>query len=114
MNLMIVHPAIQNELIPGRPLECEARRPVLVALLREGESFLREIDGGAIRNKRIVQALKGHAVGVIEDGAPPTGGVGEEWRGGVFVDGDLLYLPHAIKRRGGGAPPPPGAPRPHP
>src|SRR5882672_792650 len=79
MNLMIVHPAIQNELILGRPLEGEARPPVLVVTLREGESSLREIDGGAIRSERIVYALKGHPVGVsIEDGAPPTGGVGEE------------------------------------
>src|SRR5437763_1527930 len=76
MNLMIVHPAIQEELIPGRLLEREARPPVLVVLLREGESSLREIDGGDIRNERIVQALKGHPVGgSIEDGAPPTGGV---------------------------------------
>jgi len=92
---MIVHPAIQDELIPGRPLECEARRPVLVVTLREGESSLREIDGGAIRSDRIVQALKGQTqrrlcmyhlfvqrstvpVGEIEDGAPPAGGVGEE------------------------------------
>src|SRR5258708_16011843 len=84
MNLMIVHPAIQHEMIPGRPLEGEARPPVLVVTLREGESSLREIDGGAIRSERIVHALKGHTVGVIEDGAPPTGGVGEEWRGGGF------------------------------
>ena len=92
---MIVHPAVQNELIRGRPLESEARRPVLVVTLREGESSLREIDGGAIRSDRIVQALKGQTqgrlcmyhlfvqrstvpVGEIEDGAPPAGGVGEE------------------------------------
>src|ERR1700728_1240221 len=59
MNLMIVHPAIQDELIPGRPLESKARGPVLVVTLREGESSLREIDGGAIRSERIVRALKG-------------------------------------------------------
>src|SRR3954469_13506145 len=100
MNLMIVHPAIQDELIPGRPLEREARPPVLVVLLREGESSLREIDGGDIRNERIVQALKGHPVwGSIEDGAPPTGGVGEEWRAWLFVDRHLLHLPDAIERR---------------
>src|SRR5258708_30212755 len=98
MNLMIVQPAIQDELIPGRPLECEARPPVLVVLLREGESSLREIDGGAIRNERIVRALKGHPVGEIEDGAPPTGGVGEQRRAWLFVDGHLLHLPDAIKR----------------
>src|SRR3954453_13795601 len=100
MNLMIVHPAIQNELIPGRPLEGEARPPVLVVTLREGESSLREINGGAIRSERIVCALKGHRVGVIEDGAPPTGGISEQWRGGFFVDGHLFPLPNAI--RGGG------------
>jgi hypothetical protein len=38
MNLMIVHPAIQDELILGRPLEGEVRRPVLVVTLREGET----------------------------------------------------------------------------
>jgi hypothetical protein len=86
MDLMIVHPAIQDELIPGRPLESEARPPVLVALLREGESPVREIDGGAIRSERIVCALKGHPIGVIEDGAPPTGGVGEQRRAWLFVD----------------------------
>jgi hypothetical protein len=51
MNLMIVHPAIQNELIIGRLLEGEAGPPVLVVTLREGESFLREINGGAIRSE---------------------------------------------------------------
>src|SRR5438270_7304635 len=99
MNLMIVHPAIQNELIPGRPLEGEARPPVLVFTLREGESSLREINGGAIRSERIVRALKGHAVGVIEDGAPPTGGVSEQRRAWLFVDRHLLHLPDAIERR---------------
>src|SRR6478672_2939337 len=104
MHLMIIHPAIQNELIPGRPLECEARPPVLVVTLREGESSLREIDGGAIRSERIVHALKGHAVGVIEDGAPPTGGVGEQRRAWLFVDGHLLHLPDTIERRERSAP----------
>src|SRR5690349_1695765 len=98
MNLMIVHPAIQDELIPGRPLEREARPPVLVVTLRERESLLLEIDGGAIRNERFVDSLKGHAVGVIEDGAPPTGGVGEQRRTRLFVDGHLLHLPDAIER----------------
>ena len=83
---MIVHPAIQDELIPGRPLESEARRPVLVVLLREGESSVREIDGGAIKSERFVNALKDHPVGVIEDGTPPTGGVGEQRRAWLFVD----------------------------
>src|SRR5947207_13932001 len=99
MNLMIVHPAIQDELVPGRPLEGEARPPVLVVTLREGESSVREIDGGAIRSERIVRALKGHAVGVIEDGAPPAGGVGEQRRAWLFVNGHLLHLPDAIERR---------------
>src|SRR5579871_3464902 len=100
MNLMIVHPAIQDELILGRLLEGEVRPPVLVVLLREGESSLREIDGGDIRSERIVHALKGHPVGVsIEDGAPPTGGVGEQRRAWLFVDRHLLHLPDAIERR---------------
>src|SRR5689334_8075541 len=98
MDLMIVHPAIQDELIFGRPLEGEARLPVLVALLREGESSLREIDGSAIRSERIVQALKGHPVGVVEDGAPPTGGIGEQRRTRLFVDRHLAHLPDAIER----------------
>src|SRR5437764_828525 len=107
MNLMIVHPAIQDELVSGRPLKCEARLPVLVALLREGESSLREIDGSAIRNERIVDSLKGHPVGIsIEDGAPPTGGVSEEWRAWLFVDRHLLHLPDAIERRERFAPAP--------
>src|SRR5258708_5042635 len=99
MNLMIVHPAVQNELISGRLPECEARRPVLVVTLREGESSLREIDGGAIRSERIVRALKSHAAGIIEDGAPPTGRVGEQRRTRLFVDRHLLHLPDAIERR---------------
>src|SRR6476659_8286938 len=106
MNLMIVHPAIKDEPILGKSLECEARLPVLLVLLREGESSLREIDGGAIRNERIVDALKGHPVGVIEDGAPPTGGVGEQRRAWLFVDGHLLHLPDAIERRERSAPAP--------
>src|SRR5579863_6281014 len=104
MNLMIVHPAIQDELIPGRPLEGEARRPVLVVLLREGESSIRQIDGGAIRGERIVRALKDHLVGVIEDGAPPTGGVGEQRWAWLFVDRHLAHLPDAIERRERSAP----------
>src|SRR5579863_6841869 len=121
MNLMIIHPAIQDELIPGRPLECEARRPVLVVTLREGESSLREIDGGAIRSKRIVRALKGHTqgrlcmyhlfvqrstapAGEIEDGAPPTGRVSEQRRAWLFVDRHLLHFPDAIERRERSAP----------
>src|SRR6476620_12489110 len=103
---MIVHPAIQNELIPGGPLEREARRPVLVVTLREDESSLRETNGGAIRSERIVRALKGHAVGVIEDGAPPTGRVGEQRRAYLFVDRHLLHLPDAIERRERSAPAP--------
>src|SRR5580765_2074191 len=98
MDLMIVHPAIQDELVLGRPLESEARLPVLVVLLREGKSSLREIDGGAIKNERIVRALKDHTVGKIEDGAPPTSGVGEEWRAWLFVDRHLAHLPDAIER----------------
>jgi hypothetical protein len=43
MNLMIVHPAIQDKLIPGRTLENEVCRPVLIVTLREGESSLREL-----------------------------------------------------------------------
>src|SRR6476661_4454278 len=104
MNLMIVHPAIQDELILGRPLEGEVRRPVLVVLLREGESSLREIDGGAIGSERIVQPLKGHPVGVIEYGAPPAGGVGEQRRARLFVDRHLAHLPDAIERRQRSAP----------
>src|SRR5216684_2320111 len=99
MDLMIVHPAIQNEMVPGRLLKGEARRPALIVTLREGESSLREIDGGAIRSERIVHALKGHAVGVIEDGAPPAGRVGEQRRAWLFVDRHLLHLPDAIERR---------------
>src|SRR5256885_1589074 len=106
MNLMIVHPAIQDELILGRPLEGEVRRPVLVVLLREGESSLREIDGGAIRSERIVQPLKGHPIGVIEDGAPPTGGVGEQRRAWLSVDRHLAHLPDAIERWERSAPAP--------
>src|SRR5215469_13282616 len=115
MNLMIVHLAIQDELIPGRPFEGEARSPVLVATLREGKSFLREIDGGTIRSERIVQALKGQTqgrlcvtclcvrpsavpAGEIEDGTPPTGGVGEQRQAWLLVDGHLLHLPNAIER----------------
>src|SRR5437899_12000772 len=99
MNLMIVHPAIQDELIPGRPLEGEVRRPVLVVTLRESDSSLREIDRGAIRSERFVDSLKGHLVGVIEDGAPPTGGVGEQRRAWLSVDRHLAHLPDAIERR---------------
>src|SRR5216684_9382293 len=99
MDLMIVHPAIQNEMVPGRLLKGEARRPALIVTLREGESSLREIDGGAIRSERIVHALKGHAVGVIEDGAPPAGRVGEQRRAWLFVDRHLLHIPYAIERR---------------
>src|SRR5215467_1928522 len=98
MNLMIVHPAIQDELIAGRPLEREVRIPVLVVTLREDESSLREVDGGAIGNERIVQALKGHVVGEIEDGAPPTGRVGEQRRAWLSVDRHLAHLPDAIER----------------
>lgn len=98
MNLMIIHPAIQDELILGRPLEGEARRPVLVVTLREGESSLREIDRGVIRNERFVDSLKVHPVGVIEDGAPPTGGVGEQRRAWLSVDRHLAHLPDAIER----------------
>src|SRR6476620_6292963 len=112
MNLMIVHQAIKDEPIFGRSLECEARLPVLLVLLREGESSLREINGGAIRNERIVQPLKGHAAGVIEDGTPPTGRVGEQRRAWLFVDRHLLHLPDAIERRERSAPAPgiPGTP----
>src|SRR5579863_7239207 len=119
MNLMIVHQAIQDELILGRPLEGEARHPVLVvtlregessgreiAILREGESSVREIDEGAIRSERIVRALKGHPVGVIKDGAPPTGGIGEQRRAWLFVDRHLLHLPDAIERWERSAPAP--------
>src|SRR5579871_1014284 len=121
MHLMIVHPAIQDELILGRPLEREVRCPVLVVTLREvesslleiegtlreGESSVREIDGGDIRNERIVGALKGHPVGVsIEDGAPPTGGVSKQRRAWLFVDRHLLHLPYAIERRERSAPAP--------
>src|SRR6476646_11725982 len=106
MNLMIVHPAIQDEPILGRSVEREARLPVLVVLLREGESSIWEIDGGAIRSERIVQPLKGHPVGVIEDGAPPTGGVGEQRRAQLFVDRHLLHLPDAIERWERSAPAP--------
>src|SRR5882762_3354932 len=98
MNLMIVHPAIQDELILGRLLEGEVRRPVFAATLREGDSSLREIHRDAIRNERIVQALKGHPVGVIEDGAPPTAGVGEQRRAWLSVDRHLAHLPDAIER----------------
>src|SRR5258708_10365988 len=106
MDLMIVHSAMQNEMVPSRLLKGEGRRPALIVTLREGESSLREIDGGAIRSERIVHALKGHAVGVIEDGAPPTGGVGEEWRAWLFVDRHLLHLPDAVERRERSAPAP--------
>src|SRR4051812_8648675 len=124
MNLMIVHPAIQDELIPGRPVKCEACLPVLVATLREGKSSVRKIDGGAIRSERIVQALKGQTegrlcvtclcvrpsavpAGVIEDGTPPTGGVGEQRQAWLLVDRHLLHLPNAIERRARAASPPP-------
>src|SRR5258708_1660438 len=104
MNPMIVPPAIKDEPILGRSVEGEARIPVLVVLLREGESSLWEIDGGTIRSERIVQPLKGHPVGVIEDGAPPTGGVGEQRRARLFVDRHLAHLPDAIERRERSAP----------
>jgi putative ABC transport system permease protein len=48
VNLMTVHPTIEDELIPGRALKGEVPLPVLVAPLREGESFVREIDGAGI------------------------------------------------------------------
>src|SRR5213075_863379 len=38
-------------------------------------------------------------VGVIEDGAPPTGGVGEQRRAWLSVDRHLAHLPDAIERR---------------
>src|SRR5258708_29043359 len=99
MNLMIVHAAIQDKPVPGRLLEGEVRLPVLAAPLREDESSLREIDGGDIRSERIVDALKGHPIGKIEDGAPPTGRVGEERRSWLSVDRHLLHIPYAIERR---------------
>src|SRR5258708_32897308 len=97
MNLMVGHPAVKNELISGRLPECEARRPVLVVTLREGESSLREIDGGAIISERTVRALKGHASGVIEDGAPPAGRVGEQRRAEVFFHHLQLPGPTAVE-----------------
>src|SRR5262249_20135993 len=84
-------------------------RPVLVVTLREGESSLQEIDRGAIRNERFVDSLKGHPVGVIEDGAPPTGGVGEQRRAGVSLGRHLEDLPEALELRGA-APAAPGIP----
>src|SRR5258708_8387617 len=107
MNPMIVHPAIKDEPILGRSVEGEARIPVLVVLLREGESSLWEIDGGTIRSERIVQPLKGHPVGVIEDGAPPTGGVGEQRRGRVFGERTLPPPPPSPTRPRSFPPPPP-------
>src|SRR5258708_40358759 len=101
MNLMIVHAAIQDKPVPGRLLEGEVRLAVLAAPLREDESSLREIDGGDIRSERIVDALKGHPIGKIEDGAPPTGRVGEQRRAGLFGGRQLLHIPYAIERRGG-------------
>src|ERR1043166_9522530 len=116
MNLMIVHPAIQDELVLGRLLKCEVCARVLLAIICEDDSSVRKIDGGTIRSERIVQALKGHRrgrlctyhlcvlpsaapVGVIEDGAPPTGGVGEQRLARLFVDRHLLHLPDAIEWR---------------
>ena len=116
MNLMIVHPAIQDQLIPSRPVQCEACLPLLVATLREVKSSARKIDGGAIGNERIVQALQSQTegrlcvtclcvrpsavpAGEIEDGTPPTGGVGEQRQAWLFVDRHLLHLPDAIERR---------------
>src|ERR1041385_2152757 len=116
MNLMMVHPAIQDELVLGRLLKCEVCARVLLATLCEDDSSVRKIDGGTIRSERIVQALKGHTrgrlctyhlcvlpsaapVGVIEDGAPPTGGVGEQRLARLFVDRHLLHLPDAIEWR---------------
>ena len=101
MNLMIVHAAVQDKPVPGL-LEGEVRLPVLVAPLREGESSLREIDGGDITSERIVEALKGHPFGKIEDGAPPTGRVGEQRRAWLFVDRHLLHIPYAVKSGGSG------------
>jgi hypothetical protein len=37
--------------------------------------------------------------GEIDDGAPPTGGVGEQRRARLFVDRHLAHLPDAIERR---------------
>ena len=51
VNRMIVHPTIEHELLPGRVLKDEIRRPILVSPLGEGESFFRGINGGGIRNK---------------------------------------------------------------
>src|SRR5260221_13350880 len=96
MNLMIVHAAIQDKPVPGRLLEGEVRLPVLAAPLREDESSLREIDGGDIRSERIVDGLKVHPIGKIEDGAPPTGSDGEQRRARGVVERHLLLLPYVI------------------
>src|ERR1035438_5282411 len=60
VNLVIVHPTIEDELIPVRALKGEVRLPVLVAPLGEGESFVCEIDGGGIMSERIVHPPKVH------------------------------------------------------
>src|SRR5207237_10515406 len=90
----------------GRQLAGEPRPPVRIVTLGERETFILEIDGGAIRSERFVRALNDHLVGVIEDGAPPAGGVGEQRRARLFVDRHLLHLPDAIERRERSAPAP--------
>jgi hypothetical protein len=73
VNLMIVHPAIEDELIPGRAPKSEVRRPVLVAPLREGESCVRDTDRGPIISERIVRPLKQPQVHQAESKGKPAG-----------------------------------------
>src|ERR1700754_886202 len=53
VNLMLVHPAIEDELILSRAPKGEVRRPVLVVPLREGESCVRETYGSPVIGERI-------------------------------------------------------------
>src|SRR5262245_8271474 len=72
LNLVTVHLAVEDHLIRRGPFEGKRRLPVFASAFRERDRLAVLVDGNAISGKRIVEALKSHAVRNIKDDATPA------------------------------------------
>src|SRR5262245_39878770 len=100
MDLVAIHITVEDQLILRGPLERETCLPLFAVTFRERDRALVNINRSAVPGKGVVHALKGDALGQVEDYTTPAAVVVVENGWAEFpVNPKLVHIPYSVKRR---------------
>src|SRR3984885_5894001 len=97
VHLVVIHLAIEHQLIGRSALKTKVGLPVLVSKFCEREGVVAHIDRGAVGSKRLVHTLEGHAFLEVKNGAAEAIVVSHQGRTNLAVNRKLIDVPDAVE-----------------